>query len=93
MYMKHQEINEFCCPLAMPQMADPSKRKIFEMLSMAGEKTVSEITLLMKLRQPTVTHHLREMEKEGLLTSRKDGRKVYYSVIMECPEGGGCFGA
>lgn len=82
---------DFCCPLAMPQMADPSKRKIYEVLSMAGEKTVSELTVVMKLKQPTVTHHLREMEKEGLLASRKDGRKVYYSVKMSCPEGGTCF--
>ncbi len=84
---------DFCCPLAMPQMSDPSKRKLFEVLSMTGEKTVSELTAVMKLKQPTVTHHLKEMEEEGLLLSRKDGRKVYYSVKMECPEGGGCFGA
>lgn len=77
----------------MPQMADPSKRKIYEVLSMAGEKTVSELTEIMKLQQPTVTYHLRQMEKEGLLLSRKEGRKVYYSVKMQCPEGGGCFGA
>lgn len=83
----------FCCPLAMPQMNDPSKRKLYEVLSMSGEKTVSELTGMMKLKQPTVTHHLREMEKEGLLGSRKEGRKVYYFVKMSCPEGGGCFGA
>lgn len=82
----------FCCPLAMPQMADPSKRKIYEFLSMAGEKTVSELTLMMGLRQPTVSYHLKQMAKEGLLNSRKEGRKVFYSVKMACPEGGVCFG-
>lgn len=82
----------FCCPLAMPQMADPSRRKIYEYLSMEGERTVAEITKVMKLRQPTVSYHLKQMEKEKLLGSRKEGRKVYYFVKMECPEGGGCFG-
>lgn len=82
----------FCCPLAMPQMADESKRKIYEILSMAGEKKVSELTTLLGLRQPTVTHHLREMVKEKLLGSRKEGRNVFYFVKMICPEGGGCFG-
>ncbi len=82
----------FCCPLAMPQMADESKRKIYEFLSMAGEKTVSELTLMLKLKQPTVSYHLKQMEKEGLLKSKKEGRKVFYSVKMECPEGGVCFG-
>lgn len=81
----------FCCPLAMPQMSDPSRRKIYEVLSMAGEKTVNELTLIMKLRQPTVSYHLKQMEKEGLLLSRKEGRRVFYSVKMTCPEGGSCF--
>jgi len=82
---------DFCCPLAMPQMSDPSRRKIYEVLSMAGEKIVGELTAIMKLRQPTVSYHLKQMEKEGLLASRKEGRKVYYSVKMSCPEGGVCF--
>lgn len=82
----------FCCPLAMPQMADPSRRKIYEFLAKDGERTVAEITLYIKLRQPTVSYHLKEMKKEGLLTNRKQGREVYYSVLMTCPEGGGCFG-
>jgi len=81
----------FCCPLAMPQMADPSKRKIYEFLSMAGEKTVSELTAMLGLRQPTVSYHLKQMERKGLLASKKEGRNVYYSVKVECPEGGECF--
>jgi len=84
--------DDFCCPLAVPQMGDPSKRKIYEYLMTEGEKTVAEITRMMKLRQPTVSYHLRMMKKEGLLGSRREGREVYYSVKMQCPEGGGCFG-
>lgn len=76
----------------MPQMSDPSKRRLYEVLSMMGEKTVGELTLIMKLRQPTVSYHLKQMEKEGILSSRKEGRYVYYSVKALCPEGGGCFG-
>lgn len=84
--------DSFCCPLAVPQMNDPSRRKIYEYLARQGEKTVTEITKIIKLRQPTVSYHLKQMEKEGLLASRKEGRKVYYSVKMICPEGGVCFG-
>jgi len=82
---------DFCCPLAIPQMADPSKRKIYEYLSAKGEKTVGEITQMMRLRQPTVSYHLTEMKRQGLLASRREGREVYYSVKMVCPEGGECF--
>ena len=82
----------FCCPLARPNMSDPSKRKIYEFLSIAGEKTVSEITLMIGLRQPTVSYHLKQMQEQGLLAKRKEGRKVYFSVKMACPENGACFG-
>lgn len=83
---------DFCCPLAVPQMADLSKRKIYEYLAKEGERTVTEITRMLRLRQPTVSYHLRVMKREGLLTSRREGREVYYSLKMICPEGGGCFG-
>lgn len=80
-----------CCPFAVPQMAEPSRRKIYEYLAFGGEKTVSEVTKKIKLRQPTVSYHLQAMKKEGLLASRKKGREVYYKVKLVCPEGGVCF--
>lgn len=79
------------CPFAIPQMAEPSRRKIYEYLASEGEKTVGEITKKLKLRQPTVSYHLKAMKKEGLLASRKKGREVYYKIKMICPEGGVCF--
>lgn len=80
-----------CCPFAIPQMADPSKRKIYEILTLEGGKTVGQITKRLKLTQPTVSYHLKVMKKKGLLTSEKNGREVYYRVKMVCPEGGICF--
>jgi ArsR family transcriptional regulator len=73
-------------------MSNPSKRKIYEFLSMAGEKTVTEITKMLGLRQPTVSYHLKQMQEQGLLAKRKEGRKVYFFVEMACPENGACFG-
>lgn len=81
-----------CCPFAIPQMADPSRRKIFEYLYLEGNKTVGEITKKLKLRQPTVSYHLKMMEKEGLLKAKKKGREVFYQIKLMCPEGGACFG-
>jgi len=72
-------------------MAEPSRRRIYEILVFEGEKTVGEITKRLNLRQPTVSYHLQEMKKEGLLSARKKGREVYYKVKMVCPEGGICF--
>lgn len=79
------------CPFAVPQMAEPSRRKIYEYLSSKGEKTVGEITKKLKLRQPTVSYHLNLMKKDGLVSSHKKGREVYFKVKLVCPEGGVCF--
>lgn len=81
-----------CCPFSLPQMSDPSRRKIFEFLTFEGGKTVGEITKKLKLKQPTVSYHLRMMEGEGLLKAKKKGREVFYQIKLTCPEGGACFG-
>jgi DNA-binding transcriptional ArsR family regulator len=74
-------------------MSDLSRRKIFEFLYLEGDKTVGEITKKLKLKQPTVSYHLKMMEKEGLLKAKKKGREVYYQIKLTCPEGGVCFGS
>ena len=79
------------CPFAIPVMADKSKRKIYEFLALQGEKTVAEVTQKLRLKQPTVSYHLGMMKKEGLLSSKKKGREVYYKIKLVCPEGGACF--
>jgi ArsR family transcriptional regulator len=80
------------CPFALPPMSDPSRRKIYQYLFSEGEKTVGEIVKKLKLRQPTISYHLKMMKKEGLVNCRKEGRQVYYRVKLVCPEGGICFG-
>lgn len=80
-----------CCPFALPPMADPSRRKIYEFLVLEGPKTVGEITHKLELKQPTISYHLKMMEEEGLLSVRKKGREVFYQIKMVCPEGGACF--
>jgi len=79
------------CPFALPPMAQSSRRKIYQYLFFEGEKTVGEITKKLKLRQPTVSYHLKKMKKEGLVSCRKKSREVYYRIKFVCPEGGICF--
>jgi len=50
-----------------------------------GEATVTRLVELVKLTQPTVSYHLKEMRELGLLTSRKSGKEVYYDVNELCP--------
>jgi len=84
-------MNQFCCPFAVPEMNDPSKRQIYQILTQEGKKTVSQLTKRLKLRQPTVSYHLKKMKKVGLVISKKEGREVFYRINKICPEGGVCF--
>jgi len=60
-------------------LADPTRQKILEML-LQREMTVSEIVEEFNLSQPTISHHLEFLARYGLLTSRKDGKQVYYET-------------
>ncbi len=46
---------------------------------------VGSICKFLKIKQPTVSHHLTILKEVGLLTSYKKGRFVYYKVSNICP--------
>lgn len=48
-----------------------------------GEKTVGELESLLKLRQPTVSQQLARLRSEGMVTARRDGKAIYYSLASE----------
>lgn len=45
-----------------------------------GEKAVSELEVLLKLRQPSVSQQLARLRADGLVTTRRDGKTIYYSL-------------
>jgi DNA-binding transcriptional ArsR family regulator len=49
----------------------------------AGEKSVTELEQLLKLRQPTVSQQLSRLRAEGLVSPRRDGKTIYYSLASE----------
>jgi DNA-binding transcriptional ArsR family regulator len=70
-------------------IADPTRRLILETLLGShlaggnGELTVSEIVEQTKLGQPTVSKHLKTLREVGLVDSREEGQKRFYSVTPE----------
>ena len=48
-----------------------------------GEKSVSELERLLTLRQPTVSQQLARLRADGLVTTRRDGKTVYYRLASE----------
>lgn len=45
-----------------------------------GEKSVSEIEKMLKLRQPAVSQQLARLRAEGLVEARRNGKNIYYSL-------------
>jgi ArsR family transcriptional regulator len=60
-------------------LADPKRLLILEALR-DGEKSVSEICDLVKSPQSNVSQHLAVMRNKGLVLTRREGQRVYYSV-------------
>ena len=43
-------------------------------------RSVGDIAIHVKLRQPTVTHHMSILLNAGLVLRKQEGKQVYYSV-------------
>jgi DNA-binding transcriptional ArsR family regulator len=52
---------------ALTALADPTRRRIVERLA-AGTATVSELVGCFDLSQPTISSHLKVLERSGLIT-------------------------
>ena len=48
-----------------------------------GEKSVSELKDLLSLRQPTVSHQLARLRADGLVSTRRDGKAIYYRLASD----------
>ncbi|MCX7313539.1 MAG: metalloregulator ArsR/SmtB family transcription factor [Hyphomicrobiales bacterium] len=45
-----------------------------------GEKSVSEIEKMLKLRQPAVSQQLARLRADGLVDARRNGKNIFYSL-------------
>jgi len=45
-----------------------------------GEKSVSEMEKMLKLRQPAVSQQLARLRADGLVEARRNGKNIYYSL-------------
>jgi ArsR family transcriptional regulator, arsenate/arsenite/antimonite-responsive transcriptional repressor len=60
-------------------LGDLNRLRIF-MLLKQGERCVCDIETGVRLSQNLVSHHLRVLREAGLISSRRDGRWVYYAI-------------
>jgi DNA-binding transcriptional ArsR family regulator len=78
--IKHQleRVDEFQTVAAVfKQLDDSSRLRIFWLLC-HREECVINIASLMDMTGPAVSHHLKQLKSGGLITSRREGKEVYY---------------
>ena len=63
----------------MKQIGDPSRLKIFWILCHV-EECVIDIAAMAGMSSSAVSHHLRLLKSAGLITSRREGKEMYYRL-------------
>jgi ArsR family transcriptional regulator len=66
-------------------LSDVNRLQILEMLK-TGEKCACALLDEMKITQPTLSHHMKILCDAGLVTGRKEGRWVHYSIDKKAAE-------
>ena len=61
------------------QLGDPTRLRILWLLCHC-EECVCNIAAAVDMSAPAVSHHLRIKKKSGIITGRRDGKEVYYSL-------------
>ncbi len=61
-------------------LAHPHRLRMVQML-LQGRYTVGELADACSIPSHMASEHLRLMQRCGLLTSKKDGRKAYYQIV------------
>ena len=61
------------------QLSDGSRLRLFWVLC-HYEECVTNLSAIMGMSAPAVSHHLRQMKTAGLITSRRQGKEVYYQA-------------
>lgn len=60
-------------------LADPTRREILRLLN-DGDLPAGEIAAAFDISAPSVSHHLNTLKQAGLVTARREGQSIIYSL-------------
>ena len=66
------------------KLANQARLDILDYLK-KRDANVIELTKLLDITQPSVSHHLKILSDDGFIKSKKDGRETIYSFNTEYP--------
>jgi len=82
----YMAINEHSLGLTFSALADPTRRAILARLA-SGDADVSEIMKPFALSQPTISKHLKVLERAGLITRGRDAQRRPRKLVAGPLEG------
>lgn len=62
-------------------LSDPNRRKILELLK-KEDLGVSEIAKNFEISMPSISHHLNILKQAELVTARRSGQEIIYSLNL-----------
>lgn len=75
------EPEHFRIPAEMFRLLSDSTRLRLFWLLCHGAQCVTNLSAMMGMSSPAVSHHLRQLKASGLVTSRREGKEVYYCAV------------
>jgi DNA-binding transcriptional ArsR family regulator len=74
------ELEEFCTASDIfGMLADKSRVRLFWILCHC-EECVQDLSAMMDMSSPALSHHLKLLKMSGLVVSRRVGKEVYYKA-------------
>jgi DNA-binding transcriptional ArsR family regulator len=67
-------------------LADPTRARVLYALDVVEELCVGDLALVLDASEDSVSYALRLLRTAGFVTTRKDGRVVYYRLADGFPE-------
>lgn len=77
------ELTEKKTALIFKALGDENRIRILKLLG-GGEKCACRLLEALDISQPTLSHHMKILCEAGIVTGRKEGVWMYYSI---CDEG------
>lgn len=83
-YTQDQLMEHFreCIPV-FQILADPYRQEIILLLGNKGRKNVTQITDVLPLSRPAISHHLKILRQAGLIGQEKKGTENYYFLTLK----------
>jgi len=69
--------------MRLKALADPVRVKVMSLLFSTGEETSGDLAAMLGISESTVSHHLGQLRKAGLVISDRRGMNVFHRVKPE----------